>query len=104
MDSVLLFMSRCPTMICLAGISPPISSFYLSDAGIESFGMVVPESMACGTPVVALRADEGGPAEMITNGVDGLLVDEADAGEAIASLYAQPEDYPRCVTPPAGKF
>lgn len=38
----------------------------------EPFGQVVLEAMAAGVPVIA--ADEGGPAEIIQDGVDGLLV------------------------------
>jgi glycosyltransferase involved in cell wall biosynthesis len=38
----------------------------------EPFGIVVTEAMALAKPVVA--TDEGGPTEIITNGVDGLLV------------------------------
>jgi glycosyltransferase involved in cell wall biosynthesis len=37
----------------------------------EPFGQVVVEGMAAGVPVVA--ADAGGPAEIITDGVDGAL-------------------------------
>jgi glycosyltransferase involved in cell wall biosynthesis len=62
-----------------------------SDPGKESFGMVVAESMACGTPVVALSAAQGGPAEMITHAVDGLLVEEAEMGAAIVELCGQPD-------------
>ena len=39
----------------------------------EGFGMVVAEALACGTPAIA-RLDGGGPAEQITDGVDGRLV------------------------------
>jgi glycosyltransferase involved in cell wall biosynthesis len=42
----------------------------------EPFGRVVVESMAMGTPVVATSF--GGPAEVITDGVDGMLVDPDD--------------------------
>jgi L-malate glycosyltransferase len=38
----------------------------------EPFGRVVVEAMAAGTPVIA--SDGGGPAEIIEQGVDGLLV------------------------------
>ncbi len=38
----------------------------------ESFGMVMVEAMACGTPVVALKGS-GGPDEIIENGINGIL-------------------------------
>lgn len=40
--------------------------------GFESFSYTALEAMACGTPVVATEC--GGPSEIITDGVDGLLV------------------------------
>ncbi len=40
--------------------------------GFESFSYTVLEPMACGIPVIATRC--GGPSEIITNGIDGLLV------------------------------
>lgn len=43
----------------------------------EPFGMVVVEAMALGRPVIATAA--GGPAEIITHAVDGLLVRPGDA-------------------------
>jgi len=42
----------------------------------EPFGLVMIESMACGTPVVAWRA--GSVPEIITNGVTGFIVDNID--------------------------
>lgn len=39
----------------------------------EPFGLVLIEAMACGVPVIA--ANRGAPLEIITHGVDGLLVD-----------------------------
>lgn len=39
----------------------------------ESFGMVITEAMACGTPVIALEGS-GGPEEIILNGFDGFVV------------------------------
>lgn len=39
----------------------------------EPFGLVITEAMACGVPVVA--SNRGAPLEIITDSVDGLLVD-----------------------------
>lgn len=42
----------------------------------EPFGLVMVESMACGTPVVAFRA--GAATEIIAHGVTGFLADDLD--------------------------
>jgi glycosyltransferase involved in cell wall biosynthesis len=59
-------------------------------ARLEPFGLTPLESMACGTPVIAVN--EGGYRETIQQGVSGLLVDRnPDAfADAIASLINKP--------------
>jgi glycosyltransferase involved in cell wall biosynthesis len=52
----------------------------------EPFGQVVVEAMAAGLPIVA--ADGGGPAEIVTHEVDGLLYPAGDIG-ALASLLCR---------------
>lgn len=58
----------------------------------EPFGQVVVEGMAAGLPVVASRA--GGPAEIIEEGVTGLLYPPGDAvalAKALGSLARDPD-------------
>lgn len=57
----------------------------------EPFGQVVVEGMAAGLPVIA--ADAGGPTEIITDGVDGLLTPPGDV-EALAEALLQLADDP----------
>ncbi len=56
----------------------------------EPFGQVVLEGMAAGLPVIAAAA--GGPAELITNGVDGILTAPGDAQELAAALRRLHDD------------
>jgi glycosyltransferase involved in cell wall biosynthesis len=65
------------------------ASLFVLPSRAEGFGMVVVESMACGTPVVALRA-AGGPSDIITDGEDGRLVEETDLAREIGALLADP--------------
>jgi glycosyltransferase involved in cell wall biosynthesis len=50
----------------------------------EPFGQVVVEGMAAGLAVIA--ADAGGPAEVVTDGVDGLLCPPGDVDALAAAL------------------
>jgi phosphatidyl-myo-inositol alpha-mannosyltransferase len=58
----------------------------------ESFGMVLTEAFAAGTPVVA--SDIAGYRDVVRDGVDGILVPPADPqalAEALRDLYDEPE-------------
>ncbi|MGI8414570.1 MAG: flippase-like domain-containing protein [Solirubrobacteraceae bacterium] len=59
--------------------------------GGESFGMVLTEAFAAGTPVVA--SDIAGYRDVVRDGVDGVLVAPGDAqalAEALRDLYEEP--------------
>lgn len=49
------------------------SSIVLLTSVFETFGLVLPEAMSCGVPVVAFDCPYG-PADIITDGVDGFLI------------------------------
>jgi glycosyltransferase involved in cell wall biosynthesis len=49
------------------------SSILLSTSLFEPFGLVIPEAMSCGLPVVAYDCPYG-PPEIIKDGVDGFLI------------------------------
>ena len=53
------------------------SSILVSTSLFEPFGLVIPEAMSCGLPVVAYDSPYG-PASIISNGVDGFLIDYGD--------------------------
>jgi glycosyltransferase involved in cell wall biosynthesis len=50
----------------------------------EPFGQVIVEAMLAGVPVIASAA--GGPAEILTNGVDGLLYPPGDVDALVEAL------------------
>lgn len=56
------------------------NSFLLLTSLFEPFGLVLPEAMSCGLPVVAFDCPYG-PADIITDGVDGFLVKNRDINE-----------------------
>jgi glycosyltransferase involved in cell wall biosynthesis len=58
----------------------------------EPFGRVVVEGMAAGLPVIA--ADAGGPREIITDGVDGVLYRPGDATALAQALIRVARDRP----------
>ncbi|GGZ15296.1 hypothetical protein GCM10010365_38760 [Streptomyces poonensis] len=66
------------------------ASLVVSASDAESFGMTLVEAMRCGVPVVSTDCPLG-PAEIITDGVDGRLVPVGDAGalaDAMLELIA----------------
>jgi glycosyltransferase involved in cell wall biosynthesis len=85
--------------VTLGGVSDDIASkladsdIFLHTAHYEPFGLVLVEAMAAGLPVIAL--DGGGNRELIQNGGNGYIIDEA-----LTSIFtdkikeaARPENY-----------
>ena len=67
----------------------------------EPFGLVMIESMACGTPVIAYRA--GSVPEVIDDGVTGFIVENIDESvEAVKNIQAL--DRNRCRQVFEGRF
>jgi glycogen synthase len=60
------------------------ATVFVVPSRVEPFGIVVLEGWRAGLPVIATR--HGGPAEFVTDGVDGLLVDPLDTATFAGTL------------------
>jgi glycosyltransferase involved in cell wall biosynthesis len=66
------------------------------DLWMETFGLTVLEAMAFGVPVIVPPV--GGPAELVTDGVQGFLVDSRDAALLRERLLRLADDESLCQT------
>jgi glycosyltransferase involved in cell wall biosynthesis len=57
----------------------------------EPFGLVLPEAMSCGLPIVSFDCPYG-PADIITDGVDGFLIKNRDVNEFAGRVCQLIED------------
>jgi glycosyltransferase involved in cell wall biosynthesis len=61
------------------------SSILISTSLFEPFGLVIPEAMSCGLPVVAYNCKYG-PADIVSDGVDGFLIKQDDINAFVEKL------------------
>ena len=69
------------------------SSIFVLTSLYEPFGLVMPEAMSCGLPVVSFDCPTG-PADIITDGVDGYLIQKRDIqlfAEKLCLLIESPD-------------
>ncbi|CAN5539881.1 hypothetical protein BH09GEM1_BH09GEM1_01690 [soil metagenome] len=79
------------TKFTFTGFQPNVEAHYAAvdivvhaSTSPEPFGMVVPEAMAAGRPIIA--TDAGGPREVIEQGIDGVLVPLGSVMEMTAAM------------------
>ncbi len=78
------FLGRRPPTEALAEIYGAATVTVLPSSSLESFGMVLLESMACGTPIITTNLP--GVRDLVRDGVNGLLVPPGDAGALARAL------------------
>lgn len=61
------------------------SSMLLMTSRFEPFGLVLPEAMSCGLPVIAFDCPYG-PAEIISDAKDGFLIRDRDINEFVDKI------------------
>ena len=61
------------------------NSILLMTSRYEPFGLVLPEAMSCGLPVVAFDCPYG-PADIISDGIDGFLIKDRDIGAYVEKV------------------
>ncbi len=95
---VLIVQNQLEKEVTFEGIKPhhdlpyyfQQADLFLLPSSSESFGMVVAESMACGTPVAVIKGVNG-PEEIITHNVDGIITSKEKYVSEVANLLQNKE-------------
>lgn len=67
------------------------ASIYVMSSRFEGFGMVLIEAMACGLPCVSFDCPHG-PADIITQGEDGFLIENGNINQMANAILQLIED------------
>lgn len=76
--------------ICLHAPTDDIFSKYCRSSMLvltsrwEPFGLVIPEAMSCGLPVISFEGD--GPCEIINDGIDGYIIKDRNKDEFVSKV------------------
>jgi glycosyltransferase involved in cell wall biosynthesis len=68
------------------------ADLFLFPSDRETFGMVIIEAMACGTPVAAINC-LGGPSEVIKHNINGMLTSLEDYSLSILKYFGDPTNH-----------
>ncbi len=72
-------------LAALYHIAKKSRGIFINPAFIEPFGLTVLEASACGLPVIATM--HGGPGEIITDNVNGMLIEPKNGRQMEAAIY-----------------
>jgi glycosyltransferase involved in cell wall biosynthesis len=73
------------------GLEMSRASFYVMSSRFEGFGMVLPEAMSIGLPVVSFDCPRG-PSDILSDGENGFLVRNGDIDGLAAAMLTLVED------------